>query len=128
MKYPLNFVKGVQIMWEIFEQLLQEKGITAYQVCRDLNIAQSTISNWKARRNVIGSEMALKIAAYLDVSVDYLLTGDKKKRYYENDETVRKAQEAYTKNRSLFDAIEGSKPEDIQMAVDLLERLKATNV
>lgn len=114
-------------MWDVFEQLLQEKGITAYQVCRDLHIPQSTISNWKTRKSKIGSELALKIADYLEVSVDYLLTGDNRRRYYLNSETALKAQKAYSENRTLFNAIEGSRPEDIQMAVELLERLKATN-
>ena len=114
-------------MWEVFEQLLQEKGITAYQVCRDLNIAQSTISNWKNRRNIIGSELALRIAKYLGVSVDYLLTGNERTRYYANDESTVNAQELVRKHRALLDAAEGNPPENIKLAEDMLKRMKGTN-
>ena len=114
-------------MWEVFEQLLQEKGLTAYQVCKDLNISQGTIYNWKTRNNLISSELAVKIANYLNVSIDYLMTGDKNKRFYETDATAIKAQKMYTKNRQLFDIADESKPEDVAMAIALLERLRNTN-
>ena len=114
-------------MWEIFEQLLQEKGLTAYQVCRDLNIAQSTISNWQNRRNIVGSELALRLAKYLDVSVDYLLTGNEKTRYYANDESTINAQKLVHKYRTLLDSAEGNPPENIKLAEDMLQKMKGTN-
>ena len=114
-------------MWEVFEQLLQEKGLTAYQVCKDLNISQGTIYNWRTRNNLISSELAVKIANYLNVSIDYLMTGDKNKRFYETDAIAIKAQKMYTKNRQLFDIADESKPEDVAMAIALLERLRNTN-
>ena len=123
----LNFVERAQIMWEIFEQLLQEKELTAYQVCRDLNIAQSTISNWKNRRNIVGSELALRLAKYLDVSVDYLLTGNEKTRYYANDESTINAQKLVHKYRTLLDSAEGNPPENIKLAEDMLQKMKGTN-
>ena len=122
-----NFVKREQIMWDIFEQLLQEKGITAYQVCRDLNIAQSTISNWKNRKSFIGSELAIRIAQYLGVSVDYLLTGNERTKYYANDESTVNAQRLVSKYRTLLDSAEGNSPENIKLAEDMLKRLKGTN-
>ena len=114
-------------MWDIFEQLLQEKGITAYQVCRDLNIAQSTISNWKNRKSFIGSELAIRIAQYLGVSVDYLLTGNERTKYYANDESTVNAQRIVSKYRTLLDSAEGNSPENIKLAEDMLKRLKGTN-
>lgn len=62
-------------MYEIFEQLLQKYGITAYKVSKDTGIAQSTLSSWKTKRNDIGSENAKILADYFGVTVDYLLTG-----------------------------------------------------
>ena len=49
--------------------------------------------------------------------------------YYLDPETARKAQEIFTDKdlRILFDAARGSRPEDLQMAADLLKRLKETN-
>lgn len=39
-------------MYEIFEQLLQSYGITAYKFCKDTGISQSTISTWVPQCNV----------------------------------------------------------------------------
>jgi len=50
--------------------------------------------------------------------------------YYTDPETARRAQEVFDDPnlRVLFDAASGAKPEDIQMAADLLKRLKGTNL
>lgn len=69
------FVKGEQKMYEVFEQLLQKYGVTAYQVSKATGIAQSTFSSWKTRRNLLSGEKAKKIADYFGVTVDYLMTG-----------------------------------------------------
>ena len=49
--------------------------------------------------------------------------------YYITEETARIAQEVFEDpdKRALFDAARGSRPEDIQMAADMLIRLKRTN-
>ena len=49
--------------------------------------------------------------------------------YYLDAETAKKAQELFNDKdlRVLFDAARGSRPEDLQMAADLLRRLKETN-
>lgn len=62
-------------MYEVFEQLLQKFGVTAYQVSKATGIAQSTFSSWKSRRNLISGDKAKKIADYFGVTVDYLMTG-----------------------------------------------------
>lgn len=59
-------------MYNIFEQLLAEKGVTVAEVCRATGIRQSTMSNWKKRNNHPSPENAKKIADYFGVSVDYL--------------------------------------------------------
>ena len=35
-------------MYETFEKLLEKNKVTAYQVCKETGIKQSTISDWKA--------------------------------------------------------------------------------
>lgn len=64
-------------MYEVFEQLLQEFGVTTYQVAKATGISQSTLSSWKTRRNLLSGEKAKKIADYFGVTVDYLMTGIK---------------------------------------------------
>lgn len=62
-------------MWEVFEKLCRERGVTANRVARDTGIPQTTLSNWKQRRNLINGKAAQKIAEYFDVTLEYLMTG-----------------------------------------------------
>lgn len=49
--------------------------------------------------------------------------------YYVNPETAKRAQEIFEDPdlRALFDAARDGRPEDLQMAADMLRRFKATN-
>ena len=69
-------------MYDIFSKLLQERGLTNYQVSKDTGISQSTLSDWK--RGIIKAPKLNKlqiIADYLGVSVDYLLGKNGFKKY-----------------------------------------------
>ena len=68
-------MKGRQIMYEIFEQLLQKYGLSAYKVSKETGITQSTLSDWKRGRSTPKTENMKKIADYFGVTVDYLMTG-----------------------------------------------------
>ena len=74
----LNFVNGEQIMYEIFAKLLEERGVTPYQVFKATGVAQSSLSDWKNGKSKPKYEKMVKIADYFNVSVDYLLTGGQK--------------------------------------------------
>lgn len=93
-------------MWEIFEKLCAEMGVTPYKVAKDTGITQSTIYNWKTRNNLIGVERGQKIADYFGVSLEYLMTGKDPEGYYENDETAQIAQAIHDNRelRGLFSA------------------------
>lgn len=69
------FVKGGQKMYEIFEQLLQKYGVSAYKVAKATGVTQSTLSDWKRGRSTPKSENMKKLADYFGVSIDYLMTG-----------------------------------------------------
>lgn len=62
-------------MYEIFEQLLQKYGLTAYKVSKETGITQSTLSDWKRGRSTPKTENMKKIADYFGVTVEYLMTG-----------------------------------------------------
>lgn len=62
-------------MWEIFEKLIKEKGLTAYKVSQATGIGRSTFTDWKNGRSIPGTDKLIKIAEYLEVSVEYLKTG-----------------------------------------------------
>lgn len=63
-------------MYEIFERLLNERGITAYKVAQETGVTTATLSSWKKGRYTPKREKLQKIADYLGVTVDYLMTGE----------------------------------------------------
>lgn len=63
-------------MYEIFEKLCEEKGITPYRVCKETGITTATISNWKAGRYTPKQDKLQKIAEFLGVTIEYLMTGE----------------------------------------------------
>lgn len=116
-------------MYEVFEQLLQKFGVTTADVCKATGIGQSTMSNWKNRRNLISGKNAQLIADYFGVSVDYLMTGKEKEggeTYYLNEETRDMAQKIFEHKelRMLFDAAQDASPEDLETVHSMLLALK----
>ena len=63
-------------MYEIFEKLCKEKGITPYRFCKDTGINSSTISTWKNKRSECSPKTAKAICEYFNISIDYLMTGE----------------------------------------------------
>jgi len=123
-------------MYEIYEKLKLKKGVSDYQVWKATGISRSTLAEWKRGKYNLKQDKLQKLADYFGVSLNYMLTGkDTPKEstegttYYFNDETAQKAQELFENPgmRILFDAARNSRPEDLQMAADLLARLKETN-
>lgn len=72
-------------MYEIFQRLLIEKGITAYRVAKETGIPQSTFTCWKNGVYSPKDEKMKKIADYLGVSVEYLRTGQDQKEKSDTD-------------------------------------------
>ena len=62
-----------QNTFDRFEQLLKERGVTAYRVAKDANISTSTMSNWKTGRSEVSTSTLQKIADYFGVSIEWLL-------------------------------------------------------
>ena len=117
-------------MYEIFEQLLQKFCVTTADVCKSTGIGQSTMSNWKNRRNLISGKNAQLIADYFGVSVDYLMTGKEKEggeTYYLNDETREIAQEIFEKKelRMLFDVTRKSTPQRLMAYYNMIKELES---
>ena len=63
-------------MYEIFEKLINERGITPYKVWKETGVSQTTLSEWKKGTYTPKLENLQKIADFLEVDVDYLLGKD----------------------------------------------------
>ena len=59
-------------MYDIFERLMKEKGVTRYKVSKDTGISQSTLSDWKRKRSTPKIDKLQILADYFGVTVDYL--------------------------------------------------------
>jgi len=71
----LIFMKGEQIMYEIFVELLQKYGTTPYKVSKETGVSQSTLSDWKRGKSTPKPDKLQKIADYFGISLIYLMTG-----------------------------------------------------
>lgn len=117
-------------MWKVFEQLLKEKNVTAYEVAKACGFSQSILSRWKSGKYIPKTDKMQKIADYFGVPLEYLLTGVQKDvhetGYYLNPETAKVAQEMFENPelRVLFDAARDASPEDLRTVYSLLLALK----
>ncbi len=65
--------KGDDILYSIFQKLLDEHNVTMTEVSRATGINQTVFSNWKQRNGRLSADNLLKIAKYFNVSMEYLL-------------------------------------------------------
>lgn len=72
-------------MYEIFVDLLQQRGVTPYQVAKATGVSNGCLSDWKRGRSTPKYEALSKIADYFGVSVDYLLGKSKEKVAFVGD-------------------------------------------
>ena len=62
-------------MYEIYQKLLDEKKLKNSDVSRATGISNMTLSDWKRGKTKPKTDTMQKIANFLEVSVDYLMTG-----------------------------------------------------
>lgn len=62
-------------MYEIFEQLLKQYGVTTYQVAKATGISTASFTGWKQGKWSFKQDKLKKIADFFGVTVDYLMTG-----------------------------------------------------
>lgn len=119
-------------MYETYAKIRNSKGLKDSDVAKATGISSGTLSDWKKGRYNLKYDKLKKIADYLGVTVDQLTgvqTDAQSEGYYVNEDTAKTAQKIFEDPylRILFDAAQDSRPEDLQMAADLLRRLKKTN-
>lgn len=62
-------------MYENYKKILEEKGIKTSDVARGIGVSNAILSDWKNGKTTPKTDTIKKIADYLGVSVDYLMTG-----------------------------------------------------
>lgn len=109
------------------QNLCQLKGVSMNKLETDLGFGKGYIS--KLRKSTPNAAKIRAIADYFGVSVDYLLSGERKargKKYHLNDETAAIAQDIFQNKelRILFDAARDAGPEDLTLVYNMLLALK----
>ena len=122
-------------LYHRIDLLCQQKGVTITDMCRLAGATRGSLTDLKRGRiNTLKAETMKKIADYLEVSVDYLLTGEgakaraaKAEAYVNGDaelndflETLKNREEC----RMLFSLAKGATKEDVMRAVAIIEALR----
>ena len=112
---------------ERIKSICKELKIPISRLEKDLNFGNAYIAGLK--KGTVPDDRLRLISKYLDVSVEYLMTGKEKEggeRYYLNDESSEIAQEILENKelRLLFDAAKDAQPEDLQTVHQMLLALK----
>lgn len=63
---------------ERIDLLLKERNLKRSALCEAVEIDSTSISVWKKRGTIPSGDVCVKIAKYLNVDVEYLITGQKK--------------------------------------------------
>lgn len=97
-------------------------------VARDLNISKQTLSSWMTGKRTPKMSKIDLLCHYFNCTREDIMEPHDE-QYYLDKAAARAAQEAFDDPnlRALFDTARGSRPEDIQMAVEMLKRFKGTN-
>ena len=76
------------MFFDRFQSLCEEKGISVYKACTDIGLNRSAVAKWKAGGKPNGNTAA-KLAEYLGVTTDYLLTGQEETRPNVTDDDIK---------------------------------------
>ena len=120
-------------MYEFYAKIRDSKGLKDLDVSKATGISPGTLSDWKSGRikNLKAEKLRL-IADFLDVSIEYLMTGQHPehtstsgKSYYFDDEAAEACQAIYENEtlRSLFRNSRKISPKDLEILRNMSEAL-----
>lgn len=69
----------------LLEQIIKERGLTAYRLSKIIGCSQSSIANWISGKNTPNYQKISALADALNVSVDYLLGNEEKPALEDKD-------------------------------------------
>lgn len=114
-----------------FEKLCENKGVKPSTVSRATGVSTATLSSWKGGKYIPKADKIQLIANYFGVNLDYFSDDQTNSGggYYTDADTAKIAQEIFENKdlRILFDAAADARPQDLQMAAEMLRRFKETN-
>lgn len=108
---------------ERVKTICKDRKIPISKLERDLGYSNGYIG--QLRKGTFPNDRLKEIAEYLEVSIDYLMTGEEKQGYYLNEETAKLAQEMFEDEdmRSLFDMKRNMPPERFKAHMEFMKNL-----
>lgn len=77
------------------KELRESRKITQTQLAKDLQVSNTTISNWESQTRQPDFDTLVRIADYFDVSVDFLLGRNFKNRLYNQDSYIFRKEQIF---------------------------------
>ena len=113
---------------ERVKTICKDRKIPISKLERDLGYSNGYIG--QLRKGTFPNDRLKEIAEYLEVSIDYLMTGKEKEggeTYYLNDETREIAQEIFEKKelRMLFDVTRKSTPQRLMAYYNMIKEFES---
>jgi transcriptional regulator with XRE-family HTH domain len=114
-------VSGHEIV-ERIDSLLKQKHLKRLSLAEKIGVSTNTISAWSVRGTVPDADVAIKIADFFCVSVEWLITGHEKetstadelllKKYHSLDESGKYAVDSVL--NAMYEKSEDSKKQNLQ--------------
>lgn len=108
-------------------ELRTDKGLSQYDLAEVLGLSRGQISNYELGTRHPDYETLAKIAAYFEVSTDYLLIGhDTARQHINDDEALEYLDELHKRPemKTLFQVGRKATKEDIETAITVIEALR----
>lgn len=114
-------------LYENVKKAASDRGYSINRLEKELGFARSYILKFKTITP--SADKIQKIAEFLNVSTEYLMTGEEKtedKKYYLNEETAHAAQEIFENKelKALFDVQRDMNPDDLKALHSMALALK----
>ena len=112
-------------MYDTFDKLLKEKGLKVIDVSKATKSPQSTFTDWKKGKiKSMKAENIKLIADYLEVSMDYLMTGEESPYVHVDfHPSVEIPNEQKDRLEHYIRAFKTLKEEDQEIVKNVIERL-----
>ena len=82
------------LFWENVRSELEYKGITQKELAAAIDESYNTVQSWINKDRLPNVEQAVKIARFLDTSVEFLTLGKDSKIKIDNSETIKLLEKA----------------------------------
>ena len=84
--------KGMEeLFFSRIEDMLKEKKKTQKDMVSYIGISAQSFTNWKSMNSIPSADVAVKIADYLETSVEYLITGKESDEYKNKYDDIKSA-------------------------------------